>query len=137
MREIISEKNLTSSIGNILQSGHAAARARIKCSFPVMIKGINALGEHYNQLAIVLDVGRRGLCFKVGQTLIPGSIFTLYRTDDEVDPVATFEVVWEKSCNDRIRKIGAQLVGDNHSWLHYLSFDLVILPGATVTRIGN
>jgi hypothetical protein len=131
------DNNTAFSIGGFLLSDQLAARARIRCAFPVTIRGISAFGEHYDQIAMILDIGRRGLCLKAAQILIPGSIFNLYKTDDEMDTVATFEVIWTQTCKDKTRNVGAQLVGDNHAWLRYLTNDVVILPGAKIVRSGR
>jgi hypothetical protein len=120
-----------------VQSTMVTAQTRMKCSFPITIKGFNALGEHYEDFALVEDVGWRGLCFRTDQIMIPGSIFTLYKTEEDLDPVATFEVVWADQYDDKIRKIGAQLVGDNHTWLRYLLRDIAILPGTKIVRSGE
>src|SRR5438552_14437417 len=88
----------------------AANQLRLQCAFPVNIKGFNLLGENYNEIALVKNITQNGLCIRTFQELVPGSIFTLYKMDHELDTVGIFQVVWSKQWNDRIRELGAQLL---------------------------
>jgi hypothetical protein len=128
------DKNLRPLERTAAQSIQVANQTRMKCSSPIMIKGFNAQGEHYEELALIEDVGWRGVCLRTDQTVIPGSIFTIYKTEDDLDPLATFEVVWIHQYDGKIRKAGAQLIGDNGSWLQYLVRDIAVLPETVITR---
>jgi hypothetical protein len=109
-------------------------QTRLACSFPIIIKGFNIMGERYEELALVENISQRGLCFKTGQPLTPGSILTVYKTEDELEPVAIFEVSWISQCDERARKAGAQLLGDNSTWIKYLIQDVVLLEAAIKIR---
>lgn len=130
------ENGLYSSIGEIIKSDLITQRIRVTCSFPVIIKGFNLLGEHYDELALVEDIGYRGLCFRTTQDLTSGLVFTLYNTTDDSDPIknfiSSFKVVWVKQHEHKVRKIGAELIGNNYSWLNYLINDTVILSGISI-----
>ncbi|MEW6735783.1 MAG: hypothetical protein AB1489_31110 [Acidobacteriota bacterium] len=115
-------------IDRLIENGQLRPHRRLRCSFPIIIKGCNILGQHYDELALVEDIGRRGLCFRTNQALIPGSICTLYKTEDDLDPIATCEIVWARPWDIGIKKVGAQLVGDNLSWVRFLVRDIVVLP---------
>jgi hypothetical protein len=128
------DKKLRPLEGIPVQSIQVANETRMKCSFPITIKGFNAQGEHYEELALIEDVGWRGVCLRTDEAVIPGSIFTVYKTEDDLDPLATFEVVWTDQYDGKIRKAGAQLIGDNGAWLQYLVRDIVILPEIVITR---
>lgn len=112
----------------------AKVQTRIACNFPIMIKGFNALGERYEELALVENISRRGICFRSGQILIPGMLLTIYRSAEDHTAIAFCEVVWASSAKDKFKRIGAQLLGDNNNWMDYLSHDLVLLQEPTVTR---
>src|SRR2546421_699611 len=107
-------QGLHSSMIDITQIAYVV-RTRVKCSFPVVIKGFNRFGERYDEIALVEDIGWRGLCFRTAQSLLPGSIITLYHSEDELDPVGNFEVVWAKSSDSNILTIGLEIIGDNAS----------------------
>jgi hypothetical protein len=115
-------------------SPQVVLQTRLACSFPVTIKGFNLMGERYDEIALVENISRRGLCFKTGQALIPGTVFTLYKPEEERDPIAIFEVAWVKQQDSRIRLVGSQLLGDNFSWLRYLIEDVVLLQAPIIIR---
>jgi hypothetical protein len=112
-------------------------RIRLNCSFPIVIKGFNTRGEHYEEVALVENIGWRGLCFRTDQALIPGSIITLYNTEDELDPIAILEVIWAASYDGKIKRVGAQVVGENCSWLRYLVLHAQIPAGSRIITRGR
>lgn len=126
-----SEQNMG---GGCLQMRSALAEVRIKCNFPIHIKGINQNGEHYDEIALVENLSRRGLCIRTYQPLMPGTIFIMNNSVNDQNAIGIFQVIWTKSIGDNLKLMGAQLLGDDYSWWKFLSDDVVILTAPNLIR---
>lgn len=108
---------------------------RLSCTHPFIIKGFNAQGEHYDELALSENISRRGICLRAKQPLQPGSIVMLYASEDVLDPLATIQIIWVQQLDRSVIKAGAQLIGDNYNWQEFIKNSVMAVPmtGRTAT----
>ena len=96
------------------------AQARVNYKLTIVIEGDDTAGEAFRDLAVVVNVTRRGAFVETVHDLAPAGLLALRDAHDPDRVLAYALVVWRRPPEAGIPGVGVKLVGDNSKWMDYL-----------------
>ncbi len=96
------------------------SQARVNYRLTIVVEGDDRTAESFRDLAVVVNVTRRGAFVETPRDLAPATLLALRDAHDPDRVLAYALVVWRRPAAEGIPGVGVKLVGDNSKWMDYL-----------------